>query len=138
MDNEQSRKMWSSPLTEKTYRYYAIMQFLNPEKTWNAYFKSVKCLDGLVNCISSATFSEKSLRKAVAFGNEISESFSKEAATRIIAALVPKGRHSEAKTLLEWLGLYSSQPIPEADMENTPWSIELADRLQEFHSKNKG
>jgi len=135
MDSEQGRKMWSSPLTEKTYRYYAITQFLNPEKTWNAYFKSIKCLDGLVNCISAGTFNEKSLRKAVAFGNGINGSFSKETATRIITALVSSSSYSNAKTLLEWLGLYYDQPIPEADLDKIPWSDELARKLENFKGK---
>ena len=135
MDTEHVRKMWSSPLTEKTYRYYAITQFLNPEKTWNAYFKSIKCLDGLANCISTGNFNEKTLRKAVAFGNEINESFSKETATRIIAALVSSSSYSNAKTLLEWLGLYYNQPIPEASLDKIPWSDELARKLENFKGK---
>lgn len=138
MYGNQERKMWSTPLTEKTYRYYAIMQFINPEKTWNAYFKALKSIESLASCISSGNFTEKTFRKIVSLGNEIGGSFSKEAATRIVATLVSSEKYSDAKTLLKWLELYWDKSIPEADMENTPLSIELADRLQKFHSRNKG
>ena len=137
MDEKRSKKMWSAALTTKTYRYYAITQFINQEKTWNAYFKAMKCLDGLAACISSKKFDDKNLRRIVSLGNEIVESFSKEATTRMIFAIVSNEVFSEAKTLLEWLRLYWNKPIPEADLEDIPWSIKLADRVKEFNKKKK-
>lgn len=138
MDTRKAGKLWSFPLNSKTCKYYAISHFINPEKTWNAYFKAMKSVECIVSCIEAEKFDDRNLRKIVSIGNEISQSFSKEATTRMVIALVNKRFHSDAKTLLEWLGLYWKQAIPEANLENTPWSIELADRLQEFRSQNKG
>lgn len=135
MDKAKVKKMWAAPLTAKTTKYYAIMHFINPEKTWNAYFKAMKSLENLVSYITSRRFDEKSFRKSMSLGNEISESFSKEAATRMIAALVPKECLPEAKTLLEWLGIYWKHSIPEVDLNNIPWSIELAEKLEDFSGK---
>lgn len=137
MDGSHERKMWSTPLTEKTYRYYAIMQFINPEKTWNAYFKALKSVESLASCISNGNFNERTFRKAVSLGNEIGESFSKEATTRIVATLVPAKKHSEAKTLLKWLELYSSKPIPEANLESVSESKELMKMLHAFNGSKK-
>lgn len=137
MDDNQERKMWSTPLTEKTYRYYAIMQFINPEKTWNAYFKALKSIESLASCISSGNFTEKTFRKIVSLGNEIGESFSKEAATRIVATLVSSEKYSDAKTLLKWLELYWDKSIPEADFNNISMSEELAKKLQSFDGVKK-
>ena len=130
--------MWSLPLNSKTCKYYAISHFINPEKTWNAYFKAMKSVDWIVSCIEAEKFDDKNLRKIVSVGNEIAQSFSKEATTRMIVALVNKRFYSDAKTLLEWLGLYWKHSIPEADLQDVPWSIELADRLQDFRGRNKG
>lgn len=137
MNKEKDSKMWSMPLTSKTYRYYAITQFINLEKTWNAYFKAIKSIDALASYISGEKFDERSLRKILSIGNEIAESFSKKAITRIIFALISSKDFSNAKTLLEWLDLYSNQSIPEADIENIPLSIEFADKLISFKKRKK-
>jgi hypothetical protein len=138
MEEKKASKIWSSPLNAKTCKYYAIKHFVNPEKTWNAYFKSMKCLEGIVACIESEKYDEKSLRKAVSLGNELSESYEKESITRMVSAMVSSRYLPEAKTLLEWLGLYWKHEIPEAKLNDVPWAIELADKLQEFNCRKKG
>ena len=135
MENQDRKKMWSSSLTPKTTKYYAIMHFINPEKTWNAYFKAMKGIERLASCISLKKTDDKSLRKILSLGNEVVESFSPEAATRMIAAMVPNECLSEAKTLLEWLGLYWDQTIPEADFKQLKIDASLMARLQEFSAK---
>ena len=137
MNTKNAGKVWSSALNAKTCKYYAIKQFINPEKTWNAYFKAMKGLEGIVACIESEKYDDKSIRKAMALGNEVSQSFTKEAMTRMVTALVSRKYLSEAKTLLEWLGLYWKQSIPEANLAEVPWAIELADKLQDFNGRKR-
>lgn len=135
MDRKASAKIWATALNAKTSKYYAIKHFINPEKTWNAYFKAMKSLDSLVSVINGSKFDERILRKALSLGNEIAESYTKESVTRMVVALAEKESLPKAKTLLEWLGLLWKQPIPEADIQNVPWSIELAEKLQDFSGK---
>lgn len=133
--DEKKKKMWSSPLNAKTSRYYAIVHFTNSEKTWNAYFKAMKSIDSLVSCISNKKFDNRNIRKLVSIGNEIGESFSNEATTRMVFAMIQNECFSDAKTLLEWLGLYWKHPIPEANLEQVPQSTQLAETLKFFKGK---
>ena len=68
--------------------YCSALSSTELEKTWNAYFKAIKSIDALASYISGEKFDERSLRKILSIGNEIAESFSKKAITRIIFALI--------------------------------------------------
>ena len=130
--------MWTRALTPKSCRYYAISKYASPEKTWTGYFKAMKSLETLVDAVSKDRLKRLDKRKLLACGNDAALAFSKEAATRICFALTDEESHPEIKTLLEWLGLYWKHEIPEAKLNDVPWAIELADKLQEFNCRKKG
>ena len=121
--------MWDSALNQKSFRYYAIAKYANPEKTWTAYFRAVKNVESLADAVNKGKAYKMSRSALVALGNGAAMSFSKEAITRMCAALTEKERLPEMKTLLEWLGLLWSGRIPEADFSAVPFSVRLADSL---------
>lgn len=121
--------MWNDALTPKSFKYYAIAKYANPEKTWTAYFKAVKNIEALADAVNKGKAYKMDRRALTSLGNGAGMAFSKEAVTRMCAALTDKKHLPEMKTLLEWLGLLWRGNIPEADFQQVPFSIEMADRL---------
>ena len=123
--------MWESKLTPKSCKYYAIAKYSSPEKTWTAYFKAMKSLEGLVDAVNKERERKIGYRKLLEMGNDAASAFPKEAATRICAVLSKPDKLPEMKTLLEWLGLLYPDAIPEADFSKIPYSTSLADWLMD-------
>ena len=123
--------MWKNRLTPKSCKYYAIAKYASPEKTWTAYFKAMKSLENLADAVNKERERKLGYRKLLELGNDVAMAFPKEAVTRICASLTDKDKLPEMKTLLEWLGLLWSRPIPEADFSRIPYSTSLADWLME-------
>lgn len=123
--------MWNNRLTPKSCKYYAIAKYAGPEKTWTAYFKAMKSLESLADAVNKEREQRLGYRKLLEIGNDAAMSFSREAITRICAALTNREKLSEMKTLLEWLGLLYNEAIPEVDFLKIPYSTSLADWLME-------
>lgn len=123
--------MWNQKLTPKSCKYYAIAKYSSPEKTWTAYFKAMKSLESIADAVNKERERKLGFRKLMELGNDAASAFSKEAATRICAALAKPDKLPEMKTLLEWLGLLYPDAIPEADFSKIPYSTSLADWLMD-------
>lgn len=127
----QQGDIWSYPLNQKNYKYFALSNYTGTEQTWTKFFKILKMFETIKKSIISYSITNniKYIKNTMQYLNELQYCFNNIAITRLSFYNLDAEYFPKMKTLLEYKGLLYLHNIPEVSILKIPYDTMFADEL---------
>lgn len=120
--------MWDFPLTQQSYKLYAIANYKHGRAYWNEFFLDMKVLQSIPKLLASRVERRQrctqSLNTIIKLGNV----FENDALGRLLFVITPEEYISDLKTILLFISRLP-ESIPEINLEDYGINYELYEEL---------